>query len=861
VSSDGKYTATVSGTYIYLFDTTYNPDLVPTSIEFSDESPTEGGTIVVSVVIQNDGNLDSPKAFIRFYDDQILVGTLQIDSISTGSTRASSISYTLSPSGTHVIKTVVDPDNLFLESNETNNLLTRNIFVGSSVFVDTGANPIITDVTPTGTINSISVSNNGYYVVVGTSDNYVYLFFRNHTMPVWSYNVASSVDIVSISEDGSYLASASGNTLYVLSRINKIFLWSFQNDPGWSGGIYSLSFSSDGKFLAVGTWADFYYTSRTWVHKFDVQSGVKIWSEKINEASTGPHTYDYVSVDISSDGQYIVASSTYNHRVYIFPGYSHDTGVAVNSVSISGDGSNFVAGGNRIYYFSKDIIVPLWSHDVGGTINSVSISSDASFIAATSETVLYLLKNDKTELWRYDANSSTNQALVSTDGNYIVARNENSVYIFSRTIDGAPDTPSHDPIWIYDTKNTISSISISTEGRYTVAGSGGKMFYFDLLHMIPVTLFDPTNVTSTSLKISWSESIATNFARYELYTSESSGQFGSLTVTITDRLTTSYTVTDLQPSTTYYFVVRVVDTENKFSDSNQVGARTLPPPIPPVTLNNPTNPKPNSLDLSWTQNTEENFARYEIYVSTSSEELGTITKAITDQSSTTYTVTGLDASTTYYFVVRAVDVQDMFSDSNQVSGMTLPTPVVLYKPQEITNSSLLLSWTRNTDSNFERYEIYMSNAAENLGSLVKSFSDQSITTYNVTGLSPSTTYYFVVRIVNPQGLFSDSNQVRGTTLGGPSSPVVWNLLWILGIILVIAVPTLLYLRYRRSRKVYSSSPQKKGDITEIYGKQVLGTAPSVKLSSGKIRCGNCGVVNSPKAKYCKNCSEKLWFKK
>jgi hypothetical protein len=49
-----------------------------------------------------------------------------------------------------------------------------------------------------------------------------------------------------------------------------------------------------------------------------------------------------------------------------------------------------------------------------------------------------------------------------------------------------------------------------------------------------------------------------------------------------------------------------------------------------------------------------------------------------------------------------------------------------------------------------------------------------------------------------------------------------------------------------------------GGDTVIYGtpsgNQQL---DSIKLQSGEIRCGNCGFVNDPKAKYCKNCGRKL----
>jgi len=51
---------------------------------------------------------------------------------------------------------------------------------------------------------------------------------------------------------------------------------------------------------------------------------------------------------------------------------------------------------------------------------------------------------------------------------------------------------------------------------------------------------------------------------------------------------------------------------------------------------------------------------------------------------------------------------------------------------------------------------------------------------------------------------------------------------------------------------------KKTDETVIYGQPSIGgAASSLRLPSGEIRCGNCGVINNPKAKHCKNCGSTL----
>jgi hypothetical protein len=1160
ISSDGRYVVVGGGNYLNLFDANFAPNLTPKVIQFSNGLPKDGDTVTISATINNEGNLDSPIASVRFFFDYILVGTNQVPQVLKASSINTSLSCVVSPSGNHTVKIIVDSSNMIYESNETDNMLNKNISVDSYAFIDTGANPVITDIAPAGTVRSVSISGNGYYSIAGTNDGYFYMFFRNHTSPLWSYKTSGSLDVASISEDGSYYAFAVGNTLYAFSRTSNIPLWSFLNVPGWNnqGAIYSLAFSSDGRFLVAGTWKGYYGTC-SYVYLFDITSGTPLWNAIITQANGSPD--DYACVDISSDGQYIVAGSTRNNKVYLFsqvsstPLYSYDTGAAVNAVSVSADGNNFVAGSNKLYYFGKDVIVPLWSRDIGGTIGSVSISDDSMCIVATKGNYVHLIKNDNTEQWSYNATTAVNQALISADGNHIIARSGNYAHLFSRITDGNLTTSAHDPIWSYDTKNTVNTISISSDGRYAILGSGGKTFLFDVQHKAdltltsisfsndkpnegetvtsyatvnntgayksyytnasfydgttligrtqidpispnsstvasktyqcvagtrtirilvdpdnviyesnktnneftttifvnsrptPVTLYSPSEITTTTMKLTWTTSTESDFAEYQIYQSTTSGQLGSLVGTVKEKATINYVVSGLSGSTTYYFAVRVVDANGGAGDSNQVSATTLPTPVTlssptnpktssldlawtkntdqsftkyeiyrstsqgqlgtlitsitnqaqttytatglsasttyhftirvvnpknlysdsnqvsgttaptPSTLSNPTNPKTTSLDLSWSRNTDQGFAKYEIYQSKTSGQIGTLIATISDQAQTTYTARSLSASTTYYFVIRTYNIQGIFSTSNQVAGTTLPTPVTLSNPSSLTQTSMHLSWTKNVDNDFSKYEIYrstsqgqigtliatinnqtqiyynvtgltpsttyffvvrtansknlfsdsnqatgttmaipvptpvtlnnpsnptisslyltwsknsdpdflkceiyISQSSSSRGSLIATINNQSITSYNVTGLNPSTTYYFTVRTTNQQGGYSDSNQVSNTTLGGAFPPVDLSvLLGILGVFLLVTIPAL-YIRHKRSQKPYASytPPSKPKEDTVIYGKPGSGMKTSyITLSTGEIRCGNCGFVNNKNAKYCKNCGARF----
>lgn len=349
--------------------------------------------------------------------------------------------------------------------------------------------------------------------------------------------------------------------------------------------------------------------------------------------------------------------------------------------------------------------------------------------------------------------------------------------------------------------NVIQTMSARSQTSFTAAGlNESEIYYFlvrvrdtgglysdsnqvydtTLLDNTPpaaVTLNPPSDVTDTSMTLTWSQSMVGDFAHYEIYQSLSSGVLGSLIQIEASQFSTLFIATGLTPSTDYYFTVRVVDTGGLYSDSNQGLGTTAPPNAPPtaVILSNPINITSSSMTLTWTENADSDFARYEVYRSTVNGTTGSKIDDIGDRTQTTYIVGGLNGDTTYYLIVRVVDIGGLFSNSNQVEGTTLPsnlppTQVILSSPTNITGSTMELTWTKNNDADFARYEIYQSVVSGNLGSKIDDVPFRSLTTYTVTGLSQLTTYYFTVRVVDTGSLHSDSNQVLGTTTEGNTPP-------------------------------------------------------------------------------------------
>jgi hypothetical protein len=82
----------------------------------------------------------------------------------------------------------------------------------------------------------------------------------------------------------------------------------------------------------------------------------------------------------------------------------------------------------------------------------------------------------------------------------------------------------------------------------------------------------------------------------------------------------------------------------------------------------------SSVTLRWTQNLDEDFNMYQIFVSSSEGTLGNAVQNISDWTVTSCTVDGLESETVYYFTVRVVDFSGLAADSSQIQVHTTVIP-------------------------------------------------------------------------------------------------------------------------------------------------------------------------------------------
>jgi fibronectin type 3 domain-containing protein len=248
----------------------------------------------------------------------------------------------------------------------------------------------------------------------------------------------------------------------------------------------------------------------------------------------------------------------------------------------------------------------------------------------------------------------------------------------------------------------------------------------------------------------------------------------------------SYFNTGLTASTTYYYVVEAVDSYGASAASTQASAETSAaascdsvPPTGPTSLT-ATASSSSAISLSWTAapaNPPCTITSYNVYRSTtnafSPSSSNLIASGVTG---TTYSNTGLAASTTYYYLVEALDSYGASAASNQASAETLsgsgscsaaPSAPTGLTATASSSSAIGLSWAAVTPpanctiSSYSLYGSTTSGFTPGSGNLIAS--GLTSTSFSDTGLSASTTYYYVVEALDSYGTSPASAQQSATT--------------------------------------------------------------------------------------------------
>ena len=140
---------------------------------------------------------------------------------------------------------------------------------------------------------------------------------------------------------------------------------------------------------------------------------------------------------------------------------------------------------------------------------------------------------------------------------------------------------------------------------------------------------------------------------------------------------------------------------------------------------------------------------------------------------TTYNVTGLNAGTTYYYRLRAFNTCGTSANSNVITYATSPAAPAAPTANAGSNAQctqITANWA--TTANATGYRIDVS-TVNTFASYLPGYYDlnvNNVTTYNITGLTAGTTYYYRIRAYNTCGTSANSNVITYATSPAPDAP-------------------------------------------------------------------------------------------
>jgi titin len=280
----------------------------------------------------------------------------------------------------------------------------------------------------------------------------------------------------------------------------------------------------------------------------------------------------------------------------------------------------------------------------------------------------------------------------------------------------------------------------------------------------------PSNLTATTvshkqIKLAWTDN-ASNEDGYKIERKTGpAGVFAEVaTVAVNVK---AFSDTSLSENTQFFYRVRAFNTGGNSAYSNEANAKTLlNPPGTPGNLT-ATTVSNTRIDLEWTDNSgnEDGFKieRKTSTVGSTYAEVGMV-----GANTSTFSDTGLTALTTYFYRIRAFNLNNKSAYSNEANAKTLPNPPAA--PSSLTattvnHKQINLAWTDNA-SNEDGYKIERKTGptgvfaeVATVAANVKAFSD--------TSLSENTQFFYRVRGFNPGGNSAYSNEANAKTLMNP----------------------------------------------------------------------------------------------
>ncbi len=462
------------------------------------------------------------------------------------------------------------------------------------------------------------------------------------------------------------------------------------------------------------------------------------------------------------------ASTSYKFRVFALKGSDYGAYAAISAVTKPGTVTNLKtevttnsvtlswnkasgADSYRIYIYKN-----------GGWVRLCTIKTNTYTVNGLSTATLYKFRVFALKGSSYGAYAAVNAATKPRAvTNLKAAVTANSVTLSWNKVSNADSYRAYiykNDAWvrlctIKNTSYTVSGLNASTSYKFRVFALKGSVYGAYTAVNAFTKPDDVKGVKTVSggnyIKLSWNRNTSADKYQIDQY-KDGKWVYAARTTG------TSYTISKLSAASAFRFRIYAFK-GNVYSTPTYVNANTAAASGKPGTVADlRAFPTANSVTLSWSKNTTADSYRAYIWKNGNWVRLCTI-------KNTSYTVSGLNSSTTYKFRVFALKGSE-YGAYAAVSALTKPSAVTGVKAVSGANY-VKLSWNKNTSADIFRIHQYKNGNWVNIGAAAG-------TSYTVSKLSPASAYQF--RITAVKGSLSSgavSANVNTTAASGKPGTV------------------------------------------------------------------------------------------
>ena len=248
--------------------------------------------------------------------------------------------------------------------------------------------------------------------------------------------------------------------------------------------------------------------------------------------------------------------------------------------------------------------------------------------------------------------------------------------------------------------------------------------------------------------------------------------YGSWTDIADTGTSIAHTVTGLVNGTVYGFIVRAVNSSGNSSDSDEI---TVVPAAVPAKPALAAVSGDSSAVLSAVVSSDNGSAitKWQYRQKTGNSDYGSWIDIAATGTSMTHAVTGLVNSSTYSFVVRAVNGVGSGPDSNEASIVSgVPAKPALAAVAGDSSAVLSASVSSANGSAITKWQYRQKAGVSDYGSWTDIADTGTSIVHTVTGLVNGTAHGFVVRAVNSVGNSPDSDEITVVPAAVPAEPAL-----------------------------------------------------------------------------------------